>query len=319
MLEHLEVWFVTGSQELYGAATLRAGRDACAGGRRRPRRADGDPGARRAEGGRRDPGHDPARRARGERRGQLHRRDRVDAHVLAGEDVDRRARRAAEAVAPSAHAVQPRAAVGGDRHGLHEPQPVGARRPRVRVHRRRGCGSRRKTVVGHWSDPAVRERIGAWARAACGWHEAQRAAGRAVRRQHAPGRRHRGRQGRGADPPRLLGERLRRRRPRRRRCTRSPTPTSTRCVRRVRGRSTTSSRSCARGGARRESLRDAARIEAGLRSFLDAGGFRAFTDTFEDLARPAAAARDRRAAADGRRLRLRRRGRLEDRGARARS
>ena len=38
-----------------------------------------------------------------------------------------------------------------------------------------------------------------------------------------------------------------------------------------------------RGGERRESLRDAARIEAGLRGFLDAGGFRAFTDTFEDL------------------------------------
>ena len=37
------------------------------------------------------------------------------------------------------------------------------------------------------------------------------------------------------------------------------------------------------GGERRASLRDAARIEAGLRSFLDAGGFKAFTDTFEDL------------------------------------
>jgi L-arabinose isomerase len=37
------------------------------------------------------------------------------------------------------------------------------------------------------------------------------------------------------------------------------------------------------GGERRESLRDAARIEAGLRGFLDAGGFRAFTDTFENL------------------------------------
>jgi L-arabinose isomerase len=36
-------------------------------------------------------------------------------------------------------------------------------------------------------------------------------------------------------------------------------------------------------GPRRESLRDAARIEAGLRSFLDGGGFKAFTDTFEDL------------------------------------
>jgi L-arabinose isomerase len=38
------------------------------------------------------------------------------------------------------------------------------------------------------------------------------------------------------------------------------------------------------GGDRRESLRYAARIELGLRAFLDAGGFGAFTDCFEDLA-----------------------------------
>jgi L-arabinose isomerase len=37
------------------------------------------------------------------------------------------------------------------------------------------------------------------------------------------------------------------------------------------------------GGPRRESLRDAARIEIGLRKFLDETGSRAFTDTFEDL------------------------------------
>jgi L-arabinose isomerase len=37
------------------------------------------------------------------------------------------------------------------------------------------------------------------------------------------------------------------------------------------------------GGARAESLRDGARIELGLRSFLEAGGFHAFTDSFEDL------------------------------------
>ena len=55
-----------------------------------------------------------------------------------------------------------------------------------------------------------------WARAACGWHEAQRLTRRAVRRQHAPRRRHRGRQGRGAAAPRFSVERLRRRRPRRR-------------------------------------------------------------------------------------------------------
>jgi L-arabinose isomerase len=37
------------------------------------------------------------------------------------------------------------------------------------------------------------------------------------------------------------------------------------------------------GGDRHDSLRDGARIELGLRSFLEAGGFGAFTTTFEDL------------------------------------
>lgn len=37
------------------------------------------------------------------------------------------------------------------------------------------------------------------------------------------------------------------------------------------------------GGDRAESLRDGARIELGLRSFLEAGDFTAFTDSFEDL------------------------------------
>jgi L-arabinose isomerase len=37
------------------------------------------------------------------------------------------------------------------------------------------------------------------------------------------------------------------------------------------------------GAERAEELRDAARIEAGLRTFLDDGGFRAFTTNFEDL------------------------------------
>jgi len=37
------------------------------------------------------------------------------------------------------------------------------------------------------------------------------------------------------------------------------------------------------GGSRHQALRDGAAIELGLRSFLDAGGFGAFTTTFEDL------------------------------------
>ncbi len=38
-----------------------------------------------------------------------------------------------------------------------------------------------------------------------------------------------------------------------------------------------------RGGAQREALRDAARIELGMRAFLEAGSFKGFTTTFEDL------------------------------------
>ena len=38
-----------------------------------------------------------------------------------------------------------------------------------------------------------------------------------------------------------------------------------------------------KGGAMRASLREAAKIEVGMRSFLQAGDFKGFTDTFEDL------------------------------------
>lgn len=38
-----------------------------------------------------------------------------------------------------------------------------------------------------------------------------------------------------------------------------------------------------RNGAQRPALREAARIEAGLRAFLESGSFKGFTDTFEDL------------------------------------
>ena len=53
----------------------------------------------------------------------------------------------------------------------------------------------RTTVVGHWSEPRVQQRIGLWARAACGRAEAQRLQGGQVRRQHALRRRDRRRQG----------------------------------------------------------------------------------------------------------------------------
>jgi L-arabinose isomerase len=139
----------------------------------------------------------------------------------------------------------------------------------------------RKTVVGHWRDPAVLDRIGAWSRAAVGWHEAQTLSvarfgdnmrqvavteGDKVEAQLRLGVSVNG-HGVGdlveavRDVPEsavdlLLDEYEQQ-------YDLAPTLRS--------------------GGDRRESLRDAARIEGGLHRFLETGGFKAFTDTFEDL------------------------------------
>ena len=69
-----------------------------------------------------------------------------------------------------------------------------------------------KVIAGHWQDPAVQARIGAWARAAAGAHEARTPEGLPLRRQHARGGRHRGRQGGGPGAPRHRGEHLPRQR-----------------------------------------------------------------------------------------------------------
>ena len=61
-----------------------------------------------------------------------------------------------------------------------------------------------------------------------------------------------------------------------------------------------------KGGERHDSLRYGARLELGLRAFLEEGGFKGFTTTFEDLHGLRQLPGPRAAAADGRRLRLRR-------------
>ena len=73
----------------------------------------------------------------------------------------------------------------------------------------------RKVVVGFWQDPETVAEIGAWTRAAAGWHESQTPEGRSLRRQHARRRRDRRRQGRRRSAARLQRQRLRRRRSRR--------------------------------------------------------------------------------------------------------
>jgi L-arabinose isomerase len=142
-------------------------------------------------------------------------------------------------------------------------------------------GMNRKVAVGHWQDPYLQARVGSWTRAAAGWHDSQHlkvarfgdnmrevavTEGDKVAAQARLGYSVNGfgvgdlacavNQISDAETDRLVAEYeelydvqdlLR------------------------------------RGGARHQSLRDAARIEVGLRGFLENGGYSAFTDTFEDL------------------------------------
>ena len=142
-------------------------------------------------------------------------------------------------------------------------------------------GLRRKTVVGHWRDPQVAARIGVWARAAAGWREAQElrvarfgdnmrevavTEGDKVEAQIRLGVSVNG------YGPEALGEAV----------AEVPEADVDDLVAAYE-EAYDLAPVLQRGGERRESLRDAARIEAGLRGLLDAGGFRAFTDTFEEL------------------------------------
>ncbi len=177
-------------------------------------------------------------------------------------------------------------------------------------------GVARKTVAGHVADPAVgrpRRVLGAGGGRAGGAGDA--AAG-PVRRQHAGRRGDRGRQGRGPAPVRGLRQRVRGERPgrRRRRDRRGHRGRAGGGVRRpVRRR-----RRAAPGRAppRLPPLRGPDR--GGPARLPHRGRLPRLHHQLRGPGRVAAAAGPGRAAADGRRLRLRRRGRLEDLGAAAR-
>ncbi|KIC96297.1 L-arabinose isomerase [Flavihumibacter solisilvae] len=140
---------------------------------------------------------------------------------------------------------------------------------------------RRKVVVGYWEDPQVQERINVWARSAAGWHDWQGA--RFVRfgdnmRQVAVT------EGDKVEAEMKFGysvnthgigdlvkvinevtdaevEKL---------CTEYDDQYKL-------------VNDLAKTGSRRNSLAEAARIEIGLRYFMEQGRFKGFTDTFEDL------------------------------------
>jgi len=142
-------------------------------------------------------------------------------------------------------------------------------------------GVARKTVVGHWQDPLVAGRVGGWARAACGWHEAQHL--RVARfgdnmRQVAVT------EGDKVEAQIRLGVAI----------NGYGVSELADAVRGVRDAEVdalvaayeadyTMAPELAAGGGRRDELREAARIEAALRGFLVERGIGAFTDTFEDL------------------------------------
>jgi L-arabinose isomerase len=139
----------------------------------------------------------------------------------------------------------------------------------------------RKVVVGHWADPAVQAKVGTWTRAAAAWFEwqggkvarfgdnmrevavtegnkvsAQIQFGYSVSGYGIGDLVERVNQAGGKEVDRLLELYV----------DLYDLPKEARA-----------------GGALRESLKEAARIEAGMRNFLEEGGFMAFTTTFEDL------------------------------------
>lgn len=139
----------------------------------------------------------------------------------------------------------------------------------------------RKVVVGHWNDPEVQERLAVWSRAACAWHDAQGAKiarfgdnmrsvavteGDKVEAQRRLGYAVHG-YGVG-DLVKLVNE--------------ASDAEIDQLVRDYEGQYVLAA-DLRPGGARHNSVREAARIEIGIRRFLVEGGFKAFTTTFEDL------------------------------------
>ena len=142
-------------------------------------------------------------------------------------------------------------------------------------------GLRRKVVVGHWSDPTTLGELGAWARVAAGWHDLQGARfcrfGDNMREvsvtdgDKVAAEIQFGFSVNGYGVGDLVG-----------------------VVNEVSDAAISNliqeyldtydvAESLRPGGAQAESLRDGARQELGIRAFLEQGNFKGFTTTFEDL------------------------------------
>jgi len=139
----------------------------------------------------------------------------------------------------------------------------------------------RKVVVGHWQDPDVQARIGAWSRVATAWLDAQSAKfarfgdnmrevavteGDKVEAQLKFGWSVNGY---------AMGDLVKH--------VDAVTESGINALTAEYESKYTMAPELRKGGAKNASLREAARIELGMRSFLEEGNFKGFTDTFENL------------------------------------
>ncbi|GAB4525526.1 MAG: L-arabinose isomerase [Anaerolineae bacterium] len=139
----------------------------------------------------------------------------------------------------------------------------------------------RKVVVGHWQDPEVQERLGVWARAACAWADSQNARiarfGDNMRSvavtegDKVSAQMRLGYQVSGYGVGDLVQH------------VNNVSDSDLNTLIEQYQDAYTMTDDLRVGGSRHESVREAARIELGIRSFLREGNFKAFTTTFEDL------------------------------------
>ena len=142
-------------------------------------------------------------------------------------------------------------------------------------------GIERKVVVGHWANPGVQEKLGVWLRAAAAWHDWQ---GCKVARFGDNMREVAVTEGNKVSAQIQFGysvygfgvgdlvERVK-----------SVSDAETEELMELYRQQYELPAEAGPGGSLRDSLMEAARIEKGMRNFLEEGGFSAFTTSFEEL------------------------------------